>query len=97
MALDKDIAAQIMSDPNYKKDEEVELYTHVYKLPNDEFYVCQEANGIKIPSTIGKFKKDRLPYQALRMIRVDNEDYGRALRRSSWETSRAWKDYHNHL
>ena len=25
----------------------------------------------------GKFKKDRLPYQALRMIRVDNEDYGR--------------------
>jgi len=77
MALDKDIAAQIMSDPNYKKDEEVELYTHVYKLPNDEFYVCQEANGIKIPSTIGKFKKDRLPYQALRMIRVDNEDYGR--------------------
>ena len=77
MALDKDVAAQIMTDPNYKKDEEVELYTHVYKLPNDEFYVCQEANGIKIPSTIGKFKKDRLPYQALRMIRVDNEDYGR--------------------
>ena len=77
MALDKDVAAQIMTDPNYKKDEEVELYTHVYKLPNDEFYVCQEANGVKIPSSIGKFKKDRLPYQALRMIRVDNEDYGR--------------------
>ena len=77
MALDKDVAAQIMTDPNYKKDEEVELYTHVYKLPNDEFYVCQEANGVKIPSSVGTFKKDRLPYQALRMIRVDNEDYGR--------------------
>ena len=77
MALDKDVAAQVMTDPNYKKDEEVELYTHVYKLPNDEFYVCQEANGVKIPSSIGTFKKDRLPYQALRMIRVDNEDYGR--------------------
>jgi hypothetical protein len=77
MALDKDVAAQVMTDPNYKKDEEVELYTHVYKLPNDEFYVCQEANGVKIPSSVGKFKKDRLPYQALRMIRVDNEDYGR--------------------
>ena len=77
MALDKDVAAQVMTDPNYKKDEEVELYTHVYKLPNDEFYVCQEANGVKIPSSVGTFKKDRLPYQALRMIRVDNEDYGR--------------------
>ena len=77
MALDKDVAAQIMTDPNYKKDEEVELYTHVYKLDNDKFYVCQEANGVKIPSSVGTFNKDRLPYQALRMIRVDNEDYGR--------------------
>ena len=77
MALEKDVAAQVMTDPNYKKDEEVELYTHVYKLDNDKFYVCQEANGVKIPSSVGTFNKERLPYQALRMIRVDNEDYGR--------------------
>ena len=55
----------------------IELYTHIYKLNDNEFYVCQEVNGIKIPESIGTFKKDRMPYQALRMVRVDNEDYGR--------------------
>jgi hypothetical protein len=77
MALDKAVASEIVSDPDYKKDSEIELYTHVYKLDDSKFYVCQEANGVKIPSSIGTFTKERMPYQALRMIRVDNEDYGR--------------------
>ncbi|NVH64737.1 hypothetical protein HQ621_27895, partial [Pseudomonas simiae] len=62
---------------DYKQDDNCDIYTHVYKLDDNDFYVCQEVHGIKIPSSIGKFKKDRLPYQALRMVRVDNEDYGR--------------------
>jgi len=77
LSLGKEIAAQVISDPEYKEDEDVEVYTHVYKLDDNDFYVCQEVNGIKIPSSIGKFKKERMPYQALRMVRVDNEDYGR--------------------
>ena len=77
LALGDDIAAQIMANPEYKKDEEIELYTHIYKLDDKKFYVCQEVNGIKIPESIGTFNKDRMPYQALRMVRVDNEDYGR--------------------
>ena len=77
MSLDKNVASEITSDPDYKKDSEIELYTHVYKLDDSKFYVCQEANGVKIPSSIGTFTKERMPYQALRMIRVDNEDYGR--------------------
>jgi|TARA_Y100000361_G_scaffold88827_1_gene78984 hypothetical protein len=77
LSLGKEIAAQVMSDVDYKQDDNCDIYTHVYKLDDNDFYVCQEVHGIKIPSSIGKFKKDRLPYQALRMVRVDNEDYGR--------------------
>ena len=78
LSLGEDVAAQVMADPEYKKDEEIELYTHIYKLDNKKFYVCQEVNGIKIPESIGTFTKDRMPYQALRMVRIDNEDYGRS-------------------
>src|SRR6056300_79655 len=77
LSLGKEVAAQVISDPDYKSDEDIELYTHIYKLNDDEFYVCQEVNGIKIPESQGTFKKERMPYQALRMVRVDNEDYGR--------------------
>ena len=77
LSLGKEVAAQVISDPEYKTDEEIELYTHIYKLDENEFYVCQEVNGIKIPESVGTFKKERMPYQALRMVRVDNEDYGR--------------------
>ena len=77
LSLGKDVSAQVISDPDYKSDEDIELYTHIYKLDDNEFYVCQEVNGIKIPDSVGTFKKERMPYQALRMVRVDNEDYGR--------------------
>jgi len=78
LSLGKEVSAQVIADPDYKSDEEIELYTHVYKLNDNEFYVCQEVNGIKIPESIGTFKNERMPYQALRMVRVDNEDYGRS-------------------
>ena len=77
LSLGKEVAAQVIQDPDYKTDDDIELYTHIYKLNENEFYVCQEVNGIKIPDSEGTFKKDRMPYQALRMVRVDNEDYGR--------------------
>ena len=77
LSLGQEVSAQVIADPDYKSDEDIELYTHVYKLNDNEFYVCQEVNGIKIPESVGTFKKERMPYQALRMVRVDNEDYGR--------------------
>jgi hypothetical protein len=33
--------------------------------------------GHKIPSSVGTYPADNMPYQALRMVRVDGEDYGR--------------------
>ena len=77
LSLGKDIAEQVVQDPDYKIDDDVELYTHIYRLDDSSFYVCQEVNGIKIPESVGNFKAERMPYQALRMVRVDNEDYGR--------------------
>ena len=77
LSLEPDVRMQVISDPEYKEDEECELYTHIYKLDNNKFYICQEVHGIKIPGSIGTFAKDALPYMCLRMVRVDGEDYGR--------------------
>nr|WMM95276.1 head-to-tail joining protein [Methylophilales phage MEP432] len=78
VALDEDIKQAMMMDGTYKDDEDCDIYTHVYKLDNKKFYVCQEVMGMKIPSTIGTIMADAMPYQALRMVRIDNEDYGRS-------------------
>ena len=75
--LDGDTLDRISQFEDYKPDEECDLYTHIYKLNDKEFYTCQEVKGIKIESSQGTYPIDSLPYQALRMVRVDNEDYGR--------------------
>ena len=62
LSLDVDVRAQVISDPDYKEDEECELYTHIYKLDNNKYYVCQEVHGIKIPGSIGTFAADTLPF-----------------------------------
>ena len=77
VALDEDTRNQLGKDPDYKTDDECELYTHIYKLDEKKYYVCQEVNGIKLPESIGTYPIDNMPYQALRMVRVDGEDYGR--------------------
>jgi len=60
------------------KDEDVDLYTHICREMDGKFYVYQCVNDVMIPSSIGKFNEDDLPYMALRMVRVDTEDYGRS-------------------
>ncbi len=75
--LDGDTLERISQFEDYKPDKECELYTHIYKLNDKEFYTCQEVKGVKIESSQGTYPIDSLPYQALRMVRVDNEDYGR--------------------
>jgi hypothetical protein len=75
--LDNDTVERISQFEDFKPDEEIDLYTHIYKLDDKKFYTCQEVKGIKIENSIGSYNVDALPYQALRMVRVDNEDYGR--------------------
>jgi hypothetical protein len=78
MSLDEDVKLMVAKDSDYKDDEDIDLFTHIYKTAKEKFYVCQEVKGIKIPSSIGSYTTDNFPYQALRMVRVDNEDYGRS-------------------
>ena len=81
LSLDEDVrqlVIQKMSKEEIKSETNCDLYTHIYKLNDKKFYICQEVHGIKIPSSIGEHNADQLPWLALRMIRVDGEDYGRS-------------------
>ena len=53
LSLDSEVRNMVVQDADYKKDEDVELYTHIYKLADGKFYICQEVNGIKLPDSIG--------------------------------------------
>jgi hypothetical protein len=77
LSLDEKVREEIAKDADYKEDEDLDLYTHIYKLDDKKFYICQEVKGIKIPDSIGTIVSDNMAYQALRMVRVDGEDYGR--------------------
>jgi len=77
LSLDETVREEIAKDADYKEDEECDLYTHIYKLDDKKFYICQEVKGIKIPDSVGTIVSDNMAYQALRMVRVDGEDYGR--------------------
>ena len=64
-----------VDDP--QSTDEVDLYTKVCLIGKDKYYVCQEANEYKLPESEGYYNKDNMPWQVLRMVRQDNEDYGR--------------------
>jgi hypothetical protein len=81
LGLDLEIREQVlqmMSKEDAQSETHCDLYTHIYKLNNKKYYVCQEVKGIKIPSSVGEHNADQLPWLALRMIRVDSESYGRS-------------------
>ena len=57
----------------------ISLYTYVKLSEDGQFYdVKQELNGKEVPNSRGKYRREDTPFLALRMIMVDNEDYGRS-------------------
>ncbi len=54
-----------------------DVYTKQEILPDGKVEVVQEVKGRIIEETHQVFPKDRSPFIALRMLRVDGEDYGR--------------------
>lgn len=76
VALDDDVRQALSGQ--YKDDESLDIFTHIYKLANKKFYICQEIKGVKLQNSIGIIPEEQMPYLALRMVRVDNEDYGRS-------------------
>lgn len=59
-------------------DEEVEVFTMVQLNDVGQWEVSQEVKGKIIESTKTSYPKDKSPWMALRLISVDNEDYGRS-------------------
>ena len=55
----------------------VDLYTCVKSIDPDTYEVYQEVGGQEVPGSRGTFPRDKSPYIALRMNRVDGESYGR--------------------
>lgn len=76
MALDPEIRE--LCEIDGEKGSDLDLYTKICKELDGNFHVYQCCNDIIIPSSVGKYKEEDLPFMALRMVRVDTEDYGRS-------------------
>ena len=63
---------------DYTKDEDLKLHTKIYRENKDYYRVYQEVEGQIVPNSEGRYKKDLLPWLALRMVHLDGEDYGRS-------------------
>lgn len=63
---------------DYTGDEDLKLYTKIYRENSDYYRVYQEVEGNAVPGSEGRYKKDLMPWLALRMVHLDGEDYGRS-------------------
>ena len=79
-ALPEEIAKAIKNQDKGQDYSTVEsscdIYTHVCRREK-KWEVFQEVKGIKVPESVGEYHIDKSPYIALRMSRIDGEDYGR--------------------
>lgn len=55
----------------------LDLYTRVVKTPAGTWALSQEVAGVTLST--GTYAADRNPFRALRLVAVNNEDYGRGL------------------
>lgn len=53
-----------------------DLFTHCVRKEK-QWYIYQEVCGMKVPGTDGQYPLDKLPWLALRFIRIAGENYGR--------------------
>lgn len=56
----------------------VEMYTCCYTLPDGKIEVHQKIGDTILPDSVSIYPAERNPFFALRMNRVDGEDYGRS-------------------
>ena len=63
---------------DYTGDEDLKIYTKVVRDGSTHFSVYQEVEGKLVPGSEGRYKKELMPWIALRMVHIDGEDYGRS-------------------
>lgn len=59
-----------------KKDEEIELFTRIYR-EGDKWKIYQEVKDVIVEGSEGDYPLDKSPWIALRFSKIDGEDYGR--------------------
>ena len=74
--LPEEIQAQVQNSMG-GHEKTVDLFTCVKHDADGKIHVFQEVMGIVVPGSEGTYKPGKSPYIALRMLRVDGEDYGR--------------------
>ena len=77
--LSSELRAAIRSKPEGQQKEEknVVIYTHIERTAK-KWTVYQETHGAVIAKSQGSYPLDACPWIAMRLIRVDGEDYGRS-------------------
>lgn len=80
-SLPEDIAAVVKTVDekvdNGTDEKIINVYTHIV-LKGEKYAVYQEVMGHEVPGSRGTYRKEKLPYIALRLTRIDGEDYGRS-------------------
>jgi len=71
------IIAQGGGFENNQAKDKVDLFTYVRRTAKGKYEVVQEVKGFIIPNTRMVYDEDILPWRALRMTKLDGEDYGR--------------------
>lgn len=59
-------------------DPTVELYTYIRRTKKGKYEITQEVDGNIIPNASAIYTEDLLPWKALRLTKIDGEDYGRS-------------------
>ena len=67
-----------MEGIDYTSEKDIKIYTKVARTKEDEYYIYQEVEGMIVPNSEGTYKRDLLPWRALRMVHLDGEHYGRS-------------------
>jgi hypothetical protein len=71
-------AAMVAKATMSAHEDTVEMYTCCHSLPDGKVEVYQEIGGVVLPDSYSTYNEERSPFLALRMHRVDGEDYGRS-------------------
>lgn len=77
--LPEDFQKQINAKEEYQEDEDIDIYTGIFRVNQDDWIAYQEVDSTVLEKTIVKYKSDTLPYMPLRWTSILNEDYGRGL------------------
>ena len=65
-------------DAKGKTEQDVKVYTRIYKTHGERWQSYQEVAGVKIETSQSMYPKGKNPWVAQRLVKVDGEDYGRS-------------------